>query len=298
MNEATQSTPGSGKRSSSSTTFSTALYRLGRLAARRPWTVIGSWLVVSVLVIGASALFGQELEDKFEVPGLDSQQALDLLVAAQSDTAGLTAQVVLTPLDDDVTFFDSLDAQAALTEVQAAAAALPKVLGTSDPAGALAAGPEAAAASGAISPDGRIALIRIQYPVIDELNANDLETFQIFGDLVRVGSPLQIELAGDLFFSFEEPETGIGEMIGLIAAVIILLLAFGSLIAMGLPIGMALFGLALGVSSLSVSARSRCQLVLAHQLSRRYSQLGTSARKHDRARSWHRLRPIPRDSPS
>ena len=41
-------------------------------------------------------------------------------------------------------------------------------------------------------------------------------------------------------------------MIGLIAAVIILLLAFGSLIAMGLPLGMALFGLAFGISSMSL----------------------------------------------
>jgi len=59
-------------------------------------------------------------------------------------------------------------------------------------------------------------------------------------------------MSGDLFSSFEEPATGIGEMIGLIAAVIILLLAFGSLIAMGLPLGIALFGLALGISSMSL----------------------------------------------
>ena len=59
-------------------------------------------------------------------------------------------------------------------------------------------------------------------------------------------------MGGDLFFAFEEAATGIGELIGLVAAVVILLLAFGSLIAMGLPIGMALFGLALGISSMSL----------------------------------------------
>jgi RND superfamily putative drug exporter len=58
-------------------------------------------------------------------------------------------------------------------------------------------------------------------------------------------------MGGDLFSSFEEASTG-SEMIGVIAAVIILLLAFGSLIAMGLPLGMALFGLALGISSMSL----------------------------------------------
>ena len=66
------------------------------------------------------------------------------------------------------------------------------------------------------------------------------------------GSTLQIETSGDLFFAFEEPGTGVGEVLGLVAAVIILLLAFGSVIAMGLPIGMALIGLGVGVSALSL----------------------------------------------
>ena len=51
---------------------------------------------------------------------------------------------------------------------------------------------------------------------------------------------LQVEASGDLFFAFEEPATGVGELLGLLAAVVILLLAFGSVIAMGLPIGIAL----------------------------------------------------------
>ena len=232
--------------------MSHALYRLGRFAARRPWLVIGGWLVISVLVIAASGAFGRELEADGSVPGLDSQKATELLSAAQSDTAGLTAQMVVTPIDGSVSFFDSTDAQVALAEVQAGVAALPNVLGTSDPAGALATGPEAAATSGSVSPDGRIAVIRVQYPVLEELNLGDLENLKKFGVEAREGSPLQIEMSGDLFSSFEEPATGTGEMIGLIAAVIILLLAFGSLIAMGLPLGIALFGLALGISSMSL----------------------------------------------
>jgi RND superfamily putative drug exporter len=232
--------------------MSHALYRLGRFAARRPWVVIGAWLVVAVLVIAASGAFGRDLEDSFEVPGLDSQEAGALLTAAQSDRAGLTAQVVLTPLDDSVTFFDSADAQAAVADVQAGVAALPNVLSTTDPAGALAAGREAAATSGSVSPDGRVALIRLQYPVIEELDLGDLDALKKFGSEAREGSPVQIEMGGDLFFSFEEAQTGTGEMIGLIVAVGILLVAFGSLIAMGLPIGMAVFGLAVGISSMSL----------------------------------------------
>ncbi len=246
--------PTKTKSRQSGTTLSQSLYKLGRSAARHPWTVIGVWLLASVLVIGAAGVFGQELEDAFEVPGLDSQQAMDLLAAAESDSAGLTAQMVVTPLDDTATFFESPSARSALLEIQDAVAGLPKVLGTSDPAGALALGPEAAISSGAVSPDGRIALIRIQYPVIDELDAGDLDNLKELGVAARESSPLQVETSGELFFSFEEGETGAGEMIGLIAAVVILLFAFGSLIAMGLPIGMALFGLAIGISSMSLLA--------------------------------------------
>lgn len=232
--------------------MSNALYRWGRLAARRPWRVIGSWLVLAVLVIGASSAFGDELEESWAAPGLDSQAATDLLASTHSDRAGLTAQIVMTPLGDGETFFDSAEAQQALAQVQADAAALPNVLSTGDPAGALAGGPEAAVASGAVSPDGRVALVRVQYPVLEELSESDLENLQQLREDAGDDSPLRIEVGGDLAFAFAEAETGIGELVGLGAAVVILLLAFGSLIAMGLPILMALFGLALGISSMSL----------------------------------------------
>ena len=232
--------------------MSHALYRIGRFAARRPWTVIGVWMAVALLVIAASASFGRELEDAFEAPGLDSTMALDLLTSAQSDAAGPTALVVTTPLESTETFFDSPRAVAALAELQQSVSQLPNVLSVSDSAGDLAQGEAIATAGGSISSDGRVALIRVQYRLIDDLSATDLDNLKEVADEARPNSPLQIELSGDLFFAFEEPATTGGEMIGLIAAVIILLVAFGSLIAMGLPIGMALFGLALGITSMSL----------------------------------------------
>ena len=232
--------------------MSHALYRLGRFSASRPLVVIGIWVLAAVVVIGASGTVGRDLEDTFEVPGLDSQDALDLLSEAQSDQAGLTAQVVVTPIDDTATFFDSAAAQDELVDLQSELLALPNVIGTTDPAAAVATGAEAAAASGSVSADGRIALIRVQYPVLEDLDVGDLEKLKEWGEDARLDSPLQVEMGGDLFFAFEQPETGVGEMIGIVAAVIILLVAFGSVIAMGLPIGMALFGLALGVSSMAL----------------------------------------------
>jgi RND superfamily putative drug exporter len=232
--------------------MSRSLYRLGGFCARRPWAVIGSWLVVSVLVIGASGSLGRTLEDSFQAPGVDSQKATQLLKAAGSDQAGLTAQVLITPRSATETFFDSPRAQRALAGVQAGLADLPHVLSTSDPAGALGEGRDAAARRGAVSPDGRVALIRVHYPVLEELDARDLRNLKAFGADAAAGSPLRLELGGDLFFAFEEPAGGTGELLGLLAAVIVLFLAFGSLIAVGLPIGIALFGLALGVSSMSL----------------------------------------------
>jgi RND superfamily putative drug exporter len=212
------------------------MYRWGRFAARRPWRVIGTWLIVSVMVIVAAAGFGKKLEDSFAVPGLDSQQAVDLQQAAQSDRAGLTAQVVVTPLKSDVSLPDSPQAREDLAALEASLNALPRVLGTTT----------------SVSPDGSVALVRVQYPVVEELDPVDLDNLKAAAADAREGSTLQIETGGDLFFAFEESQTGVGEMLGLIAAVIILLLAFGSVIAMGLPIGIALIGLGVSVSALSL----------------------------------------------
>ncbi|WP_198676011.1 MMPL family transporter [Kribbella monticola] len=219
--------------------MSHALYRLGRYAARRPWTVIGTWLIVSVLVVAASSAFGHKLEDSMGAPGLDSQQATDLLT--RTDQAGLTAQVVVTPADRSTTFLDSAAARAALTTVRAAATELPNVLAAGDPV-----------RDGTISPDGRVAVIRLQYPVQEHLGPPDLQNLKDFAAQMAEVSQLRIELGGDLFFAFEQPATGVGEALGLLVAVVILLVTFGSLIAMGLPIGLALFGLALGISSMSL----------------------------------------------
>jgi len=234
--------------------MSQSLYRLGRLSARRPWLVIGSWLVLTLVVVGASSTFGQRLKDSLQVPGLDSQQASELMAAAGAGDDGLTAQVVVTPLAADATFFDSAEARSALAQLQAGAAALPHVLKTTDPAGALAAGPQVAVQRGVVSADGRVALIRLQYPLVDELSPEDLSNLKAFGADAAAGSPLRIEMGGDLYFAFEQAQPGLGELIGLLVAALILFIAFGSVIATALPLGTAVLGLAIGVSSMSLIA--------------------------------------------
>jgi RND superfamily putative drug exporter len=227
------------------------LYRLGRFCARRVWVVIGAWLAVAVAVVVVAGAAGGELEDTFEVPGLDSQVAVELLSDAESERAGLTARLVATPTDDTETFFDSTTAREELARVQRTIEALPSVLATSDPAGALARGPEHAVSAGAVSADGRIALMTIQYPVIEDLSRDDLDQLKdAVGELED--DVLRIETGGDLFFNFEEAGSESAELIGVLVALVILLLAFGSVIAAGLPIGIAVFGLGVGIASMAL----------------------------------------------
>ena len=245
------------------------LYRLGRWSARRPFIVIGLWALAAAVVLTSSAAFGRTMEDSFEVPGVDSQQAVDLLTAGASDRAGITARVVAAP-DDGATFAADPAAEADLARLRATLTGLDKVLDVSE----------------ARSPDGRVALLTVQYPVLAEMRVDDLDRLKtVLADADRA-SGLQAEAGGELFFNFEEPTGNSAELIGIGAAVVILLLAFGSLIAMGLPIGIALFGLVLGVAAMPL---------ISHLIDD--PQLGPPDGLHDRARGGHRLRPVPGDPP-
>ncbi len=216
--------------------MSNALYQLGRFSARRPWVVIAIWLLSGLAVITSSVSFGDDLDGSFTAPGLDSHRAGELLTDAQSAQAGVTARVVVQPHDEAVDFVASAEAGAELDEVEQRVAALPNVLGTDR----------------VLSPDGRVALVHVQYPLLEELSLADLERLE--EAVVEAGetSMLQVEAGGELIFAFDEPETGLGEMLGLVVAVFVLLVAFRSVVAMGLPIGVALFGLAVGASSMAL----------------------------------------------
>ena len=234
--------------------MSRSLQRWGRFAARRPWVVIGAWVTMSLLVLVGSSAFGEDLEDTFSAPGVDSQKATELLSRGGSDQGGVTAQIVVTPIDEQATFRSSASARDALASLQQAAELLPNVVGTSDVAGALAT-PSAPGSAATVSADGAVALIRVQYPVLEDLSTEDLENLKELAAATEGASPLRIELGGELLYAFEEPETGTGEALGLVVAMVILLLGFGSVVAMGLPIGMAVFGIALGVGSMSLITR-------------------------------------------
>ncbi len=212
--------------------MSRLLYRWGRWSATRPWIAIGAWVLLSVLVVAGSAGFGKQLDDSMAAPGTDSQAAADLLAGADSGAGGLTAYVVATPRQGSVTFVDSRQARVGLDQLESAVGELPKVLGTTQE----------------VSPDGRVALLRVQYPEIGELAVSDLAALKAVLAESRASSSLRLEAGGDLYFSFEQPPANVGEVLGLVVAAVILVVAFGSLLAAGLPLAVALFGLLVGAS--------------------------------------------------
>ncbi|WP_327732745.1 MMPL family transporter [Streptomyces nojiriensis] len=234
--------------------LSKALLRLGASAARHPWRVIAAWLIAATLAVFAAVAFGGRTADSMTAPGLDSGRAAELIERAGTGQEGMTAQVVVTPLDGGATFFDEDGARTALTRLQTEVKRLPHVLGTSDPAGALDARGDTAVRGGLVSADGRIAVVRVQYPDQSRLSAKDLDALVELGDRLRAELPLRIEMGGNLFYAFSAPDGGASELIGILAAAAILFLAFGSLVAAALPIGMAVFGLTIGVATMTVLA--------------------------------------------
>jgi putative drug exporter of the RND superfamily len=102
-----------------------------------------------------------------------------------------------------------------------------------------------------VSADERVAIVTVQYPVLDELAVADLDRLKEVVD--SAGSErIDVDAGGDLYFQFEQPEPALGELVGLVIALAVLLIAFGSVVAAGLPIATALVGLVIGISSLGL----------------------------------------------
>ena len=207
-----------------------SLYRIGRFAARRPWTVIGAWTLAVLVVVAASAGFGKEMESDFSVPGSDSGRAAELLAGTAANRGGVTARVVVAPRDAAARL------QPDGAEITAVRARLSGLAHVTDVAVA-------------VAPDGRVGVLTVQYPPSEQLSVADLDALKEAIAASAERGTLQVEGGGELFFTFETPDGG-AELFGLGAAMVILLVAFGSVVAMGLPIGIAVLGLALGLAAM------------------------------------------------
>ncbi|MEA2001770.1 MAG: MMPL family transporter [Actinomycetota bacterium] len=215
--------------------MSAFLFRLGRFSARRRLAVLVMWAAAFATLVGTNVLVGGEAVDNFEVPGVESQDAIDLLEERFPQRAGATAMVVFHTEDGQIT--DEAFA-AGIEETIADVGAMPSVLGVTDPV----------ASPRSISADATTAFAAVQF----DASTADLgvETRDALFETATAADEagVQVEFGGELPTVLKDRETGKAEAIGIAAALIILAITFASLVATALPVGVAVVGLVTGLS--------------------------------------------------
>ncbi len=218
--------------------MSSFLFRLGRSAARHPWRVIGAWLMAAVVVMALSGSIGGSFKDNFRVPGVESQKAADVLSERFPSEAGGSGRLVFHRDDG------RLDEPASAAAIEATVQQLGTghdVTGVTDPFDP---------AAPALSADGHTAYVDVSYAVqtIDATHLHEAESALTTARDAGVQTELtsSIASAGD--------EEGGNEKLGLLVAVVVLLVAFGSIIAMGIPIATALLGIFIGLAGVRILA--------------------------------------------
>jgi RND superfamily putative drug exporter len=189
-------------------------------------------------VLGLEANLGGDTSDDWTIPGTEAQLGADVLERSFPTEGGVAGRVVFADPDGDVT---DAKARAAIEETLAAIQAGPSVLAISDPFDPT---------QPAVSPDGRVAYATVRYS-IDPPGPAEGEAALDAIEIARTAG-LQAELSREVVRGVEEVQGK--EAIGLSIAVIVLLVAFGSVIAAGIPIGSAIFGIFVGLGLVTVMA--------------------------------------------
>ena len=221
--------------------MSSFLYRLGRGAARRRWLTIAIWIgaVVAIFVVGGA--LGGELTDDFNIPDAESQRAYDVLAERFPSASGTSASIVFHATDG--TLADDANA-AVVAQTLASIAEQPHVIQVSNPLDT----------PGTVSGDGSIGFAQVSYDLpADQLGVEPYGPLEAAVEAART-PVVQIEIGGEYASWGAQEEPGTSELVGLLAAMVILLLAFGSLVAMALPVGTAVIGLASGLGIVVIVA--------------------------------------------
>ncbi|GGY60624.1 MMPL family transporter [Streptomyces omiyaensis] len=222
--------------------MATFLYKLGRTAFRRRRLVALLWVaLLAVAGIGA-ATAPAATSSSFSIPGTEAQRAFDLLEerfpGAGAD--GATARIVFKAPDGGK-MTDAAPKAVVEETVAALKSGSDQIVSVSDPYTAR-----------AVSQDGSTAYVSVAYKVNGmELTDETREALKQAGHAAQ-GKGLTVELGGDALQSM--PETGAGEIVGVVIAGIVLVITFGSLVAAGLPLLTAIIGVGIGVSAITALA--------------------------------------------
>jgi RND superfamily putative drug exporter len=211
--------------------MATYLYRLGRWSHDRRGVVLGLWLAVFVGVMALAIAFGGTKNNKFEVPGTESQQAQELLERKYPAASGAYARVVFAAPEGE-TLNDSAN-KAAVDATLKEAKGLSEVSGVSELV---------------TSKDGRIGYADVVYPVPSgEIST---EAKEQLADLGATGEKagLQVEFSGGI--AAEEAHHG-SESMGMMVAFLVLAITLASLLAAGMPLLTAALGVGIGMAGLT-----------------------------------------------
>ncbi|MET8373083.1 MMPL family transporter [Micromonospora profundi] len=215
--------------------MATLLYRLGRGALRRRRLVVALWLVVLVVAGLAAATLRGPTASNFTMPSTESQRALDLLAEQFPVASGVTGTIaVKAPADGQLA---RPEGQAVLQQLVQEASALPGVVGAVDPLQV-----------GAVSPDGRYALVQVQFADgFDGVTDEQRTAYEEVGAAAEAQG-WQVAPGGEVLGG--EPEVGSTEALGVLVAAIVLIVTFGSLVAAGMTLLNALIGVGVGMAGL------------------------------------------------
>ncbi|MDQ1599047.1 MAG: putative drug exporter of the superfamily, partial [Actinomycetota bacterium] len=206
------------------------LGRLADLTYRHRLLTVLAWVAALALSIVLAGAFGGEFKADYSAPGSDSSAAQTLLEDEFPAQSGDTVDVVVRTAGPATAAAVRTDVRSLLTKL----AAVPHVVGIDDPY----------ASPGGVSPDGRTVVAHARLDVVNppDMPVEDSQRMLDVADAVsRPG--LTVALGGQTIQQAEQGAIG-SEGLGLAAAAIILLVTFGSVVAAGLPILVAVAGLA------------------------------------------------------
>ncbi|MDG4827317.1 MMPL family transporter [Asanoa sp. WMMD1127] len=215
--------------------MATLLYRLGRAAYRRRRLVVVLWLVLLAGLGGAAVAFKGPTSSNFTMPGTESQRAIDALQHEFPEASGAVGTIVVGAPEGRTLTDPPLTN--AVKQLVAEANQLPGVVAAVDPFQAK-----------AISQDTRYALVQVQYEGrADELTDAERDAYEQAGAAAEAAG-LRVGHGGEVMNS--PPEVGSTEAIGVVVALVVLLVTFGSLVAAGMTMLNALIGVGAGMAGL------------------------------------------------
>ncbi len=211
------------------------LMRLGRFAASHPWRFIAGWLLTVAVLVGAVLTIGPAFTDNITAPASESSEGLEILTANFPSAGGDQGTIVFRA-EQGVADPEIQAAMSKLFEETKQVDGVVNVISPYSPMGGTQISSDGESA-------GKIAYARLIL-VVGTTTAEGAAIGEEIASLAPEIDGLETALGGDMFREREPPNS---EMLGLAFAIFVLIAAFGSVVAMGVPIATALAGVGVGV---------------------------------------------------